>query len=191
QRQLLSILATAEKLKDVMRHSYTSGGRQESVAEHSWRLALMAMLLKDEFSDIDINKVIKMCLIHDIGEAFTGDIPAFIKTAEDRQYESSVVTAWIDTLPEGLQSTMLELFDEMDTLDTDEAKLFKSLDKLEALIQHNEANISTWLDLEYALQIEYANKECSFHPYIKELRALVKKDTINKIGENTSGKENQ
>lgn len=191
QRQFLNILDTAEKLKDVMRHSYTFGGRRESVAEHSWRLALMAMLLKDEFKDIDIDKVIKMCLVHDIGEAFTGDIPVFAKTSEDRQHEASVVDKWINSLPEDLRPVMFALFDEIDGMDTKEAKLYKALDKLEALIQHNEADISTWLELEYDLQIEYASKECSFHPYTKKLRELVKKDSINKIGENVNAKKDK
>ena len=77
-KELLSILHIAEGLKCNTRHSATSSGRRESVAEHSWRLALMAMLLEDEYPQLDMNKVIKMCLIHDLGEAFTGDIATFI-----------------------------------------------------------------------------------------------------------------
>ena len=55
--ELLEILHTAERLKDVTRHSYTSGGRHESVAEHSWRITLMAFLLRDEFPELDMDKV--------------------------------------------------------------------------------------------------------------------------------------
>lgn len=77
--KLLSTLHTAEHLKDVTRHCYTSGGRHESVAEHSWRLALMAFFVRDEFPELDMDKVIRMCLIHDLGEAFTGDIPSLKK----------------------------------------------------------------------------------------------------------------
>ena len=65
--QLLDILSVAEKLKCVTRHCDTSTGRRESVAEHSWRIALMAMLLKPEFPDADMDRVIRMCLIHDLG----------------------------------------------------------------------------------------------------------------------------
>ena len=81
--KLLSALHLAEKLKDVRRHCTTSQGRPESVAEHSWRIALMAFFLRDEFPEADMDKVIRMCLIHDLGECFTGDIPVFRKTAAD------------------------------------------------------------------------------------------------------------
>lgn len=79
-KKLLEVLTTAEHLKDVPRHCYTSGGRRESVAEHSWRLTLMAYWVSDEFPEADLEKLLKMCLIHDLGEAFTGDVPTFEKT---------------------------------------------------------------------------------------------------------------
>ncbi len=84
-REYLEILHVAERLKDTPRHCTTSKRRIESVAEHSWRISLMAFLLKDEFPNADIDKVISMCLIHDLGECFTGDIPTFIKTYQDSQ----------------------------------------------------------------------------------------------------------
>ena len=75
--QFISFLGRVEKLKSVPRHCVTSDGVVENVAAHSWRTALMAYLLKDELMDVDIDKVIRMCLIHDLGEAVTGDIPTF------------------------------------------------------------------------------------------------------------------
>ena len=97
--ELLLILHTAEKLKDTTRHCCTSGGRRESVAEHSWRLALMAFFLRDEFPRADMDKVLRMCLIHDLGECFTGDIPSFSKTAADEAREERLLHAWVDALP--------------------------------------------------------------------------------------------
>ena len=76
-RRLIEIMSVAEKLKNNTRHSWTSSNRQESVAEHSWRLSLMAYFVKDEFPEADISKVILMCIFHDLGEAITGDIPSF------------------------------------------------------------------------------------------------------------------
>ena len=75
----MQALAVVERLKDTTRHCYTSKGRQESVAEHSWMMTLMAFFMKNEFPDADINKIIQMCIIHDLGECFTGDIPTFRK----------------------------------------------------------------------------------------------------------------
>ena len=100
--KLLEALHTAEKLKDTTRHCYTSKGRHESVAEHSWRIALMAFWLRDEFPQADMDKVIRMCLIHDLGECFTGDIPAFDKTAADEAAEEALLSRWVDSLPERL-----------------------------------------------------------------------------------------
>ena len=90
-RELIDFLGKVEKLKCNTRHSWTSSGRRESVAEHCWRLTLMAMLCKDEYPDLDIEKVIKMCLVHDFGEAVTGDIPSFYKTAADEAKEGKAI----------------------------------------------------------------------------------------------------
>ncbi|MDD6094873.1 MAG: HD domain-containing protein [Clostridia bacterium] len=181
QKDLLDILHTAERLKDTTRHSYTSGGRHESVAEHSWRLSLMAFLIKDEYPGLDMDKVIKMCLIHDLGEAFTGDIPAFIKTDSDVRREEMLLSSWVESLPEKLSAEMHSLYSEMDALETDEAKLYKSLDKLEALIQHNEADISTWSDNEYELNFIYGAENCRFSEYTEKFRAVVNEECREKI----------
>ena len=65
-RVFLDFLKIAERLKCNTRHSYTSSGRHESVAEHSWRLTMMAYFMQDEFPEADIDKVIKMCIFHDM-----------------------------------------------------------------------------------------------------------------------------
>ena len=83
-RTLIEALAVAGRLKDVTRHCDTARGRRESVAEHSWRLTLLAYFVSDEFPEADLTKLLKMCLIHDMGEAFTGDIPSFEKTRRQR-----------------------------------------------------------------------------------------------------------
>ena len=86
--KLIETLAVAERLKDATRHCYTSRGRRESVAEHSWRITLMAYLVSDEFPEAALEKLMKMCLIHDLGEAFTGDIPTFEKSEKDEEKEA-------------------------------------------------------------------------------------------------------
>jgi putative hydrolase of HD superfamily len=174
-------MPVAEKLKCNTRHSYTSSGRHESVAEHSWRIALMAMLVANEFPEADMNKVIRMCLIHDLGEAFTGDIPSFDKTAEDEKKEQNVLSDWVDSFPEPERTEWSALYAEMNAQETTEAKIYKALDKMEAVIQHDEADISTWIPLEYDLQFEYGKENVSFSAYMKELKAEVDKMTRDKI----------
>ena len=180
-RKLLEALHIAERLKDVPRHCTTSQGRTEDVAEHSWRIALMAYFVHDEFPDVDTDKVIRMCLIHDLGEAFTGDIPTFRKTAADEQREEDVLFSWVAQLPEPYASEMRALYEEMAALETPEAKLYKALDKLEAVIQHNESPISTWLPMEYELNLNYGADAAAFSPYLTELRAAMRRDTEEKI----------
>ncbi|RKM61768.1 HD domain-containing protein [Butyrivibrio sp. XB500-5] len=180
-REYLDILHVAEKLKDTPRHCTTTKGRTESVAEHSWRISLMAFLLKHEFPDLDIDKVVDMCLIHDLGECFTGDIPTFIKTDNDREVEDSLLNKWVKSLPEELSTDITELYKEMDAQETKEAKLYKSLDKLEALIQHNESPLDTWSDNEYELNKTYAFDTVSFSDWLTELRKEILDDTLKKI----------
>ena len=179
--KFLEIMDLAENLKNNPRHSWTSSGRRESVAEHSWRLTLMAYFVKDEFPEADMDKVMKMCVFHDLGEVFTGDIPAFEKTEQDEKTESATIENWLVTLPEPYQEELKTLFQEMAALETEEAKIYKALDKMEALIQHNEADISTWLPLEYDLQLTYGEKEVGFSDYMKQLREAVNQVSKEKI----------
>jgi len=180
-KKLLEILHISEKLKDVTRHAYTSGGRHESVAEHSWRICLMAFLLRDEFPDLDMHKVVDMCMIHDLGEIFTGDIPTFLKTEADTAAEESALDRWISGLPQPCSDTMKSLYAEMDALETPEARLYKALDKLEAVIQHNESPIGTWEPLEYDLNRRYAYDAVAFSPCLCKLREAIREETEEKI----------
>lgn len=179
--ELLQILHTAEHLKDVTRHAYTSAGRHESVAEHSWRLSLMAFFLRDEFPAVDMDKVISMGLIHDLGEIFTGDIPTFLKTNADTAKEDRLLAQWVSSLPQPYCDKMRALYEEMDALQTPEARLYKALDKLEAVIQHNESPIDTWSENEYSLNLTYATDTVAYSEYLTALRAAIREETEEKI----------
>lgn len=113
-RTLLDIITVAERLKDTTRHCYTRQGRHESVAEHSWMMTLMAFFMKDEFPEVDMDKVIRMCMIHDLGEAFTGDIPSFDKTKENEEKEEKLLYEWVQSLPEKYAEEMFALYEEME-----------------------------------------------------------------------------
>ncbi len=180
-RELLNALHVAEKLKDATRHCYTSGGRHESVAEHSWRISLMAYWVSSAFPEADMNKVIRMCLIHDLGEAFTGDIPTFMKTAADERREDDLLSVWVSSLPSPFREEMQALYQEMNERKTVEAWIFKAMDSLEALIQHNESDIATWSDNEFELNMHYADDKVAFSPYLRALREEIRQDTAAKI----------
>ena len=182
-QEVLEILHVAERLKCNTRHCDTSTGRRESVAEHSWRLCLFAMLLEQEpeFRSLDTDRVLRMCLIHDLGEAFTGDIPAFSKSAQDEGREQGLYEDWIAQFPPANRAQFQALLAEMTALATPEAKLYKALDKLEAVIQHNEASRDSWLPLEYDLQRTYGQEAVEFSPYLRALKAEIDRWTEEKI----------
>ena len=183
QRKLLNALLVGERLKDATRHCYTSKGRHESVAEHSWMMTLMAFFIRDEFPDADMDKVIKMCIIHDLGEAFTGDIPTFDKTKTDEKTEEKLLFDWVKTLPQNYADEMLDLYKEMEERKTIEAKIYKAIDGLEALVQHNISDLSTWTEKEYELNKIYADDKVEFSEYLKTLRQEIREDTFKKLGE--------
>lgn len=179
----LETLHLINGLKDTTRHCYTPGGRHESVAEHSWRITMMAYLVSDEFPEADMNKVMKMCLIHDIGEVFTGDIPSFYKTENDEAKEESLLTDWVNSLPEPFKSEFSALYEEMGALETTEAKIYKAMDNLEAVISHNESDLSTWIEKEYTLNRTYGNDKVAFSEYLTKFRELVREETDKKIAD--------
>lgn len=182
-QQLIAFLGRIEKLKSVPRHCVTADGVAENVAAHSWRTAVMAYLLKDELEDMDTDKIIRMCLLHDIGEAVTGDIPAFEKTQGHEAVEKLAVHALLKSLPEPLYQETSALFEEMEALVTREARVYKALDKLEAVIQHNQSDIRTWLPLEYELQKTYAAEAVKGFSVLEQLQEECVRETEKKIEE--------
>lgn len=181
--ELLKALHIAGRLKDTPRHCYTPDGRRESVAEHSWRAALMVYLMKDAFPEADMNKVVQMLLIHDLGECFTGDIPTFDKTQADEEQEERLLNEWVEALPQPISGDMKALYREMNALETIEAKIYKCIDGMEAVISHNESDLATWLPNEYELNLRYGFDRAAFSLYLTELRQAVKRETQKKIAE--------
>ena len=172
----LSILHCIAALKERTRHAWMRSGRQESVAEHSWRMALMAYFLRESFPKVDLSRVLLMCLLHDVGEVFTGDIPTFEKTDADRAREHRLRDAWIANLPAPFADEVAALFIEMDAMKTEEALLVKALDRMEAVLTHNEGDPATWLPLEYDLQHTYGVREAAFSPVLRALRQEINKE---------------
>ena len=179
---VLEFLSRIEKLKCAQRHCATSAGGPESVADHTFGCAVFALLIRDEFPQLDMDKVLEMCLIHDFGEAVTGDIPAFEKTGGDEKAEADALAGLLDCLPPKQRQRWSTLYQEMGALETDEAKLYKIIDRLEAVHQHNLSPLSSWIPLEYELNLTYGEKEADAFPYTRRLRQLLKQQTLEKTG---------
>lgn len=143
-------------------------------------MGVLALLLEDEFPDLNMKKVLSMCLLHDLGE-IGGDIPAFRKNAMDAIREKRSLETLIEPLPEKIGRRILDLQEEFDSCDSPEARLANALDKIEAVIQHNNASLSTWSDLEYDLNMTYGEEFVLYHPVLKTLREAVNEDSIKKV----------
>jgi putative hydrolase of HD superfamily len=174
---ILTFLRSAERLKDTLRSSHTSSGRAESVAEHTCRLCLMALLLRREFPEVDFSKLICICIVHDLGEAVTGDIPAIAqdaaapKAAEERLGLLDILAP----LPEVLQPELVALWDEYESAASAEARLAKALDKLETIMQHNQGLNPEAFD--YRFNLGYGQQYTTGHPVIAAFRAALDRET--------------
>ena len=179
-QEFMDFIHVLERMKCNTRHGWTSTGRHESVAEHTFRITAMALLLRDEFPRLDMGRVMEMCIVHDWGEAVTGDIPSFLKTEADEEAESAAVDALLSRLPDQ-KERLSALFAELNALETPEARLFKALDRIEAVIQHNEAPLDTWLESERRLNLEYGEADCANFPFMAELRRIAAGETEEKL----------
>jgi putative hydrolase of HD superfamily len=174
---VLTFLRAAERLKTVMRSGWTSDGQQESVAEHTWRLCLMAMLLYGHTPGIDLARLLKMCLIHDLGEAIGGDVPAPAQNAgASKAYqERSDLVQLIAPLPPALRQEIVDLWDEYEAAGSPEAKIAKGLDKLETILQHNQGKNPANFD--YAFNLEYGLRYTAADPIMSALRQRLDEET--------------
>jgi putative hydrolases of HD superfamily len=177
---VLTFLRAAERLKTVTRSGWTSAGEQESVAEHTWRLCLMAMLLYRDTPGIDLARLLKMCLIHDLGEAIRGDIPApaQVPGASKADQERADLLELTAPLPPALQHEILELWDEYEAADSAEAKLAKGLDKLETILQHNQGKNPA--DFDYSFNLGYGQRYTAADPMMAAIRALLDQETARR-----------
>ncbi len=174
---ILAFLRTAERLKSVTRSGWTTAGERESVAAHTWRLCLMAVALSDRFPEIDLARLLKICLIHDLGEALHGDIPA-PEQVGDRAKSAAERTDFLEVLaplPEHQQREFAALWDEYDAARSPEARLAKGLDKLETILQHTQGHNPP--DFDYRFNLTYGRQYTGDHPVLVALRARLDRDT--------------
>jgi putative hydrolase of HD superfamily len=185
---VLGFLRLAERLKCELRHSWLSTGRQESVAEHTWQMALMALATYRHLEHpVAIDHVLKMILVHDLVEAVVGDVPYFAtgtrkeRKAELEQQAISKIRGMLDSATGG---EIYDLFQEYEALHSLEAKFAKALDHLEVQIQHNLADLKTWEEVEYGLVYTKMDRFCAHDGYLRELCAAVKLEAEVKMRAN-------
>ena len=174
---ILAFIGEAERLKTVLRSAWTRTGRQESTADHTWRLCLLAMMLKSEAQDLDFPRVLEMALVHDLGEALSGDVPAPLAgtTPDKDAQERTDLHQLTRALPDDLRKHVRALWEEYSAASSDEARFVKGLDKLETIIQQNQGENPAWLD--YDFNLEYGAHYTRDDPRLGELRVRVDADT--------------
>lgn len=191
-RGIMHVLRIAEKLKFEMRHSWLSNGRQESVAEHTWRVGLMAVLIEPYIKEkLDMAKLLKMIMIHDLVEAEAKDVPAFDTLYDARRKEQKQLAE--QTAMDNIKAMLEEepgkelqaLWLEFEVKETFEAKVANALDKLEAQLQHNEASIDTWLEVEREM-VYLLKPHTEFHPVLEDLRKMIVMEAEDKLKEHDS-----
>ena len=175
--QILTFLRATESLKSTLRSAHTSSGRPESVAEHTWQLCLLVMVLAPEFPEVDAHRLMKICLVHDLGEALQGDIPAPLQdpNIDKSQSEREDLLELLSPLPELQRSEILELWEEYEQAATPEAKLAKAFDKLETLLQHTQGQNPP--DFDYAFNLDYGRKYTELNAQTRQLRAWIDEET--------------
>lgn len=176
----INFVKELERLKNTTRTAWTSTGRKESTAEHSFRLALFIFVLKDYFPEVDPLKALTMALIHDLGEAFDGDVSATLDPdpEEKAMKEKKGLERLIASLPNKTQGQIVDLFMEYNDGLTSEAKLVKALDKLETIIQHNQGCNPEAFD--YGFNLEYGKEYTANHWITREIRELIDIETREK-----------
>ncbi|WP_141522220.1 HD domain-containing protein [Bacillus pseudomycoides] len=187
EHNILKVIALAEKLKYEMRHSWLSNGRQESVAEHTWRMSLMAVLVQPYLDkEVNMEKLLKMVIIHDLVEAEAGDIPAFDTMNSEQlqlqkqENEQKAILNIKHTLEGPLGDELYNLWIEFEAKETYEAKVANALDKLEVKIQHNEADIDTWIPIEHKMTFQVA-KHTDFDSFLSKLQKIIEQEGKKKL----------
>jgi putative hydrolase of HD superfamily len=174
---LLAFLRHAERLKIVTRTAWTSDGKRESTAEHTWRLALFALSLRPWFPELDYGRVLAIALVHDLGEAINGDISAVIQAGAPPKLEQERrdLLQLLEPAPSAVRDSFVALWEEYNAAATPEAKFVKAVDKLETVLQHNQGRNPP--DFDYAFNLPYGQAYTAYHPVIAQIRAALDADT--------------
>jgi putative hydrolase of HD superfamily len=174
----LAFFRLAAGLKDTLRSGMTVAGRAESTAEHSWRLALMALTLEERLPEIDCDRLIRLLILHDLAEALTGDTPAPKQSGDKRKAERDAMAELLRPLPEQVAARLRDLWDEYDAAETPEARLAKGLDRFETVLHHVEGTNPPGFD--YRFNLDYGRTHTDAHPVLATLRGPIDAETAER-----------
>ncbi len=179
--RILEFVQLTEQLKDTLRSGVTAGGRAESTAEHSWRLCLMVLVFGSDLPELDLLHLLKLCIIHDLGEAISGDVPATMQADDPGRAarERADLITLCEPLPSDLSQELLALWDEYAAGATPEAAAAKGFDKLETMLQHLVGQNPP--DFDYRFNLTYGRSYTDRHPLLAELRTLVDDQTRQRL----------
>lgn len=179
--RLLAFIQEIEPMKSQTRTAWTASGRRESVAEHSWRLCVMAMAVAWQRPELDERRMLEMCLVHDLGEVYEGDVSAALGADTGKEpREAAAVARAASRLPEALARRVTDLWREYEACVTPEARMVKALDKAETIVQHNQG--SNPADFSYDFNLKYGAEYFAADEDLGALRALLDKDTRKRMG---------
>jgi putative hydrolase of HD superfamily len=178
---ILDFVQAAERLKDTLRSGRTRQGRVESTAEHTWRLCLMAMLFDRELAGIDHLKLLRLLVVHDLGEAISGDIPAIEQDGGPHraERERADLISLCSPLPGDLRDTIVKLWDDYAAGVSPEAVLAKGFDKIETMMQHLIGRNDPSFD--YAFNLTYGRTQTEKHPLLRQIRSVVDVGTLERV----------
>lgn len=181
-KKYIQFIQEAELLKSVLRTSWSSSGRRESTAEHSWRLALLAGVMLEEFPQLDAGRVLMMSLLHDLGEIYEGDISAALLPDSSKKYEEELaaVEKVFSMLPADLHDKYLSIWQEYEDAETPEARFVKCLDKAETIMQHNQGAMPE--DFDYGFNLGYGRQYFEDDAIFRELREALDAGTRARSG---------
>jgi putative hydrolase of HD superfamily len=185
---LLAFFQAAEQLKDTLRSGTSRSGRAESTAEHSWRLCLMVLLFEKDIVGVDIKKLLKLCVLHDLGEAISGDVPAPHQSDGDNRQERERrdFQALCADLPDDVASDFMVLWDEYADAVTPEAQLAKAFDKLETMLQHQLMPAADADADFHAFNLSYGRDRTEVFPLTRQIRERVDARTKELINDRKS-----
>lgn len=188
---ILDFLRAAESLKHTTRTSWTSTGTPETVAAHTWRLCLMALVLAPRFPGIDLGKLLRICLVHDLGEAIGGDISAVLQEGAPSKadQERRDLLQLVAPLPASAQHDIVALWDEYEQAMSPEARLAKGLDKLETILQHNQGVMPD--DFDFRFNLQYGARYTTDDPILRVIRAVLDEETERRAQERSRERERE